>query len=177
MDPEIEINSMNKTINKPDVSVLSKEICQAIDHWLGKYPKDQKQSALLAALTLVQDENGGFLTEPLLDGVADYLQIPRIAAYEAATFYSMYDLQVVGKYKISVCDNISCQLRDAQKIITHLQDRLNVKVGETTADGKFTLRRVECLAACVNAPMMQIGNHYYEDLTPEKVDKIIDNLD
>lgn len=158
-------------------ATLSANARTKIDRWLQKYPEDQKQSALLAALRIVQDENGGSLSESLLDAVAEYLAIPHIAVYEAATFYTMYDLQTVGKYKINICTNISCKLRGCGKIVKHLQDQLNIKLGETTVDGKFTLREVECLAACANAPMMQIGKTYYEDLTPAKVDEILQQLD
>ncbi|MEE9451244.1 MAG: NADH-quinone oxidoreductase subunit NuoE [Gammaproteobacteria bacterium] len=157
-------------------ATLSQSACDEIDHWLTKYPAEHKQSALLPALTLAQKENGGYLTEALMDAVAAYLALPKITVYEAASFYSMYELKAVGKYKIEVCSNVSCKLCGAEKIINHIQQRLEVKTGETTADGKFTLREVECLAACANAPMMQIGEQYYEDLTPEKVDQILQKL-
>jgi len=164
---------MSETVN----TILSPNARDVIDRCLQKYPEDRRQSALLAALTVVQAENGGYLSEALMDAVAEYLAIPRIAVYEAATFYTLYDLQPVGKYKINVCTNISCKLRGCEEIIKHLQDRLGIQVGETTADSKFTLREVECLAACANAPMMQIGKKYYEDLTPAKVDEILQQLD
>ena len=157
-------------------ATLSQNTRDEIDHWLTKYPAEHKQSALLPALTQVQKENGGYLTETLMDAVAAYLALPKITVYEVASFYSMYELKAVGKYKIEVCSNVSCKLRGAEKIINHLQQNLGIKTGETTADGKFTLREVECLAACANAPMMQIGEQYYEDLTPEKVDKILQKL-
>lgn len=160
-----------------DLCLLSQQAKDEIDRWLLKYPSGQKQSALLAALTIVQDENNGSLTEALMDAVAEYLELPKITVYEVATFYTMFELNPVGKYKIDICTNISCQLCGAAKINEHLQKRLKLKPGETSADRKFTLREVECLAACANAPMMQIGENYYEDLTPEKVDKILDSLD
>lgn len=156
---------------------LSKKVCSEIDHWLAKYPSEQAQSALLPALTAAQEDNGGHLTEALIQEIARYLNIPDIAAFEAATFYSMYDLKPVGQHKINVCTNVSCMLCGSDKIVNHLEKRLNVRLGETTEDGRFTLRGVECLAACVGAPMMQIDKTYYEHLTPEKVDQILDTLE
>lgn len=156
--------------------LLSQEIRNEIDQWLKKYPDDQKQSAVMTALRLVQDKHG-WLSNELMDAVADYLEMPKIAVYEVATFYSMYDLKPVGKHKICVCTNISCMLRGSEKITDHLKEKLNIKLGETTEDGKFTLKEVECLGACVGAPMMQIGNQYYEHLTPEKVDEILETLE
>jgi NADH-quinone oxidoreductase subunit E len=148
-----------------------------IDQWLAKYPKDQKQSAVMSALRIVQDQNGGWLTESLMDAVAEYLDMPAIAVYEVATFYSMYELKPVGRHKICVCTNISCMLCGSDGIVGHLKKKLDIDFGETTADGKFSLKEVECLAACVEAPMMQIGNDYYGDLSPDKIDKILDGLD
>jgi len=147
-----------------------------IDQWIAKYPSDQKQSAVMQALSIVQAENSGSLTTELMDAVADYLEMPKIAVYEVATFYSMYELKPIGKYKIEVCTNISCGLCDADKILKHLEHRLGVAVGETTSDNKITLREAECLGACVHAPVMQIGKNYYEKLTPEKVDEILEQL-
>lgn len=156
---------------------LSESVRQKIDEWLHKFPQDQKQSALLYGLRVAQEENKGWLTEKLMDAVADYLQIPRIQAYEVASFYSMYNLKPVGRHKIDVCTNISCMLRGSEKIISHFRDRLGIEVGETTADEQITLHAVECLAACCNAPVMQVNDQqFYEDLTPEKVDKILLDL-
>lgn len=159
----------------PDL--LSKETRAKIDHWLTKYPADQKQSAVIPALTIVQEENNGSLTTELMDAVAHYLGMPKIAVYEVASFYSMFELKPVGKHKICVCTNVSCMLSGSHKIVDHLKKRLNIKFGEITADGKFSLKEVECLAACGGAPMMQIGREYYENLTPEKIDMILDSLD
>lgn len=154
-------------------NLLSQSVKTEIDHWLQKYPKEQRQSALLSALMLVQEENKGWLTTDLMDAVADYLRIPRIAAYEVANFYSLYDLEPVGKNKIYLCNNISCMLRGSNQIAKHLQDRLQIDFEQTTKDGKFTLKHAECLAACAGAPMMQVNKTYYENLTPEKVDEIL----
>lgn len=149
-----------------------------IDEWVKKFPLERKQSALLQALMFVQQDNGGWLNEPAMNAVADYLSLPRIAVYEVATFYDMYDLKPVGQTKIDICTNISCKLCGCGEIMKQVENRLGIKAGETTPDGKFTLKGVECLAACVNAPVMQINDiHYVENLTTEKVDAIMDKLE
>jgi NADH-quinone oxidoreductase subunit E len=158
--------------------LLSAHIREEIDHWLAKYPTDRKQSAVLAALREVQHDNGGYLTTELLDAVADYLEIPVIAVYEVASFYSMFELKPVGRHSISVCTNVSCMLRGSDEIVRHVQSKLGIKIGESTPDGKFYLKQEEeCLAACAFAPMMQVDHVYYENLTPEKVDQILDSLE
>jgi len=158
--------------------LISKSVRKEIDRWLKKYPPDKKQSAVLTALHLVQAQNDGWLTEELMDAVADYLDMSPIAVYEVATFYSMYNLKPVGKHKIAVCTNISCMLCGSNKIVTHLEKRLGVKLGQTTSDGRYTLESAECLAVCGGAPMLQIDDNVcYENLTPEKVDAILDELD
>lgn len=164
-------------MTKTNYTSLSTYARTEIDRWLMRYPSDQKRSGVMQALTIVQEENGGWLTEPLMDAVADYLGLPRIAVYEVATFYTMYNLKPVGRHIINVCTNISCMLNGSQKIVDHLKKRLEINSNETTPDGKFTLREVECLAACAAAPMCQIGKKYYENLTPEKVDAIIAELE
>jgi NADH-quinone oxidoreductase subunit E len=156
--------------------LLSSAVRAEIDQWVAKYPPDQKQSAVMAALRIVQDANGGSLNIELMDAVAAYLDMPPMAVYEVATFYSMYELKPVGKHKVCVCTNISCMLRGSEEIVDHLEKKLGVKLGETTADGKVTLKEVECLGACTGAPMLQIGNTYHEHLTPEKVDEILKGL-
>jgi NADH-quinone oxidoreductase subunit E len=148
-----------------------------IDRWIAKYPPEQRQSAVMAALRIVQDQNGGWLTNELMDAVAEYLGMPAISVYEVATFYSMYELEPVGRHKICVCTNISCMLCGSDQIVSHLENKLGIKLGETTPDKRYTLKEVECLGACCGAPMFQIGNSYYEDLTPEKVDEILAKLD
>lgn len=167
----------NNTRQTEVMNMISDESRAEIDRWIEKYPPDQKRSAVMAALRIVQDQNNGFLTTDLMDSVAEYLAMPPVAVYEVATFYSMYELQPVGKHKICVCTNISCMLCGSDTIVGHLSNRLGIGLGETTADGRFTLKEVECLGACVEAPMFQIGDTYYGDLTPEKIDKILDNLD
>lgn len=156
--------------------VLSAEIKADIEKWIAKYPPERRQSAILPALTRVQEQNQGYLSQELIDAVADYLNMSRVTAYEVATFYSLYELKPVGRHKIGVCTNISCMLSGCDKIVKHLKARLNINFGETTADGQFTLKEVECLGACANAPVVVIGQRYYEALTPKKVDAILDNL-
>lgn len=155
-------------------TILSESARHQIDEWLKKYPPNHKRSAVLWALRVVQDENGGWLTNELMDAVADYLEMPHIAVYEAATFYSMFDLKPVGRHKILFCTNISCMLAGCEPIAEHLKQRLSINFGETTLDGRFTLKEVECMAACAAAPMMQVDQDYHVNLTPEKVDEILD---
>lgn len=159
-------------------TLLSDHACAEIDHWLSKYPPEQKRSAVLAALREVQHENGGYLTTELMDAVADYLGLPPIAVYEVASFYSMLEMGPVGRHSISVCTNISCMLRGGDDIVAHIERKLGIKTGESTPDGRFYLKREEeCLAACCGAPMMMVDHKYYEDLTPEKVNEILDCLE
>lgn len=156
--------------------MLSKESLAKIDLEVAKYPPEHKQSAVIAALHIAQDEHG-WLSVPLMDYVADLLGMRPIQVYEVASFYSMYDLKPVGRHKISVCTNISCLLRGSDDIVAHLKGRLGIGFGETTADGRFTLKEVECLAACGGAPMCQVGKTYYENLTPERIDEILAGLE
>lgn len=164
----MSVNSEN-----PLHALLSKKAIGEIDHWISKYPSDCKQSAVMSALMIAQDELG-YLTTELMDAVAAYLEMPNIAVYEVASFYSMYKLEKQGRHQINVCTNISCLLRDSDKVVKHLEKKLKIKMGETTNDGRFTLRSVECLGACVNAPMMQVDKDYHENLTAEKIDAVLD---
>jgi NADH-quinone oxidoreductase subunit E len=166
---------MNGKDSKP--GLISAHARGEIDAWIAKYPPEQKRSALLSALTVVQEENGGWLSTELMDAVAEYLELPTIAVYEVASFYSMYELEPVGRHKVSVCNNISCMLGGADAIIRHIERKYGVKLGGTSADGRFTLKREEeCLAACAGAPMMAVDGHYHENLTPEKVDAVLGAL-
>ena len=159
-------------------SILSKKTRKEIDIWLKKYPTDKKQSAVLAALREVQHDNNGYLTTELMDAVADYLDMAKIAVYEVASFYSMFETKPVGKRSISICNNISCMLMGAENIVEHVENKLGIKTGESTKDGKFFLKcEEECLAACCGGPMMMIDHIYYENLTTEKVDEILESLD
>ena len=155
--------------------MLSELSIQEIEHELAKYPADRRQSALMAALRIAQDEHG-WLSNELIEYVANLIQVPAVRAYEVASFYSMYELKPVGKHKICVCTNISCMLRGSDEVVDHLKSRLGVGLGETTEDGKITLKEVECLAACAGAPMMQVNRDYHENLTPERIDEILDGL-
>lgn len=161
---------------KRRTDLLTAAVREGIDKWVAKYPPEQKKSAVMAALRLVQEEQG-WLSNEMMDAVADYLNMESISVYEVATFYSMYDLQPVGRHKISVCTNISCMLCGSAELMAYLEKKLGIKRGESTADGKFHLKEVECLAACAGAPMFQIDKTYYEHLTPEKVDAILDSLE
>lgn len=157
---------------------LSAHARELIDKELAKFPSDQKRSAVLAALRIVQHESGGFLTTPLMDAVAEYLELPAIAVYEVATFYSMFELKPVGRHTVSICTNISCMLMGSDSIVDHIQQKLGIALGQTTPDGRIYLKvEEECLAACTGGPMMQVDHKYYEALTPAKVDEILDALD
>ena len=156
--------------------MLSAESLAMIDKEVAKYPPEQKGSAVMAALRIAQEEHG-WLSVPLMDYVAELLSLRPIRVYEVASFYSMYDLKPVGKHKISVCTNISCMLCGSDGVVAHLEKKLGIKMGETTKDGRFTLKEVECLAACGGAPMFQIGKTYYENLTPDKIDQVLAALD
>ncbi len=163
-----------KEANNELINAASRE---AIDIWVAKYPADQKQSAVMSALRIVQDQNGGWLTTELMDAVALYLDMDKIHVYEVATFYSMYEHKPVGKHKVCVCTNIACMVCGSGVIVDHLEEKLNIKLGETTEDNRITLKEVECLGACSGAPMIQIGENYYENLDAEKIDSILDGLE
>ena len=157
---------------------LSKQVCREIDHWVAKFPKGRQRSAVISALQAVQHENQGFLTQDLMDAVAEHLDLPPIQVYEVATFYSMFETDPVGRHCISVCTNISCMLRGSDEIVAYLEKKLDVKLGESTEDGKFYLKQEEeCLAACCGAPMMMVNHDYHENLTPQKIDEILEQLD
>ncbi len=157
---------------------LSEHVREEIDHWVAKFPDGRHRSAIIGALQAVQHENKGYLTPELMDAVAAYLDLPKIQVYEVATFYSMFETEPVGRHCVSVCTNISCMLRGSDEIVEHLERKFGIKLGESTPDGKIFLKREEeCLAACCGAPMMMVDHIYHENLTPEKVDKVLDTLD
>jgi len=156
--------------------MLSKEAIQKIEYELTKYPADQRRAAVMSALRIVQTERG-WLSKESITEVATHLRIPEIAAMEVATFYNMYELSPVGKYKITVCTNISCMLREADVIVDHLQEKLGIGFNEVTADGKFCLKEGECMGCCGGAPLLHVNNtQMHEFLTPEKVDEILKEL-
>ncbi len=146
---------------------------KSIDDWIVKYPAEEKQSAVMSALTIVQEENG-YLTSEAMDAVADYLGMSPISVYEVASFYTMYRLKPAGRHSIGICSSISCRLKGYTSVVNHLETRLGIKLGETTSDERFSMRAVECLGACVHAPMMQIDKDYHEYLTPEKIDVVLE---
>ena len=154
---------------------LSQHVREEIDHWLTKFPADRKRSAVIAALHAVQHEHG-HLTQEAMDEVAAYLGLPPIQVYEVASFYSMFETSPCGRHHISVCTNISCMLRGGQELLAHVERRLGVKAGDSTPDGRFFIKREEeCLAACTGAPMMMVNHVYFENLTPEAVDRVLDD--
>lgn len=158
--------------------LLSEHTRQEIDHWVAKFPPDRRRSAVIAALRATQHQNKGYLTAELMDAVAGYLGLPSIQVYEVATFYSMFETRPVGRVHVSVCTNISCMLCGSDKIVEAVERHLGIKVGESTPDGKFFLKREEeCLAACNNAPMMMVDHVYHENLTPALAVKVLDSVD
>jgi len=156
--------------------LFSASIRQQLDSWISKYPPGQAQSAVIPALHILQDAHEGWLSEGLMRALAEYLDIPVISVFEVATFYTMFELKPVGQHKISLCTNISCQLCGSEDIANHIQKKLGVGFGQTTADGKFTLKEVECLGACVGAPMLLLDREYHEHLTVEKIDTLLDGV-
>ena len=153
---------------------FSQEKLNKVNEIISHYPQGKQKSALLPVLHLAQEEFGGWLDTPVMDYVASLLNIEPIEVYEVATFYSMYNLKPVGKYLFEVCHTGPCMINGSDNIIDYIKQKLNIKVGETTTDGLFTLKTVECLGACGYAPMMQLGNNYREHLTKEKVDVIVE---
>lgn len=164
---------MSVKTEKKLTSLLSKNAIKQIDHEISHYPCDQKQSAVMKALAIAQQECN-HLTQELMDAVADYLDMPAIAVYEVATFYTMYEHEPVGKNVIHVCRSISCHLRGSDKILENLESHLGIQCNETTSDGRFTLKQAECLGACIHAPMMLINKDYHENLSTEKLAQIIE---
>ena len=157
---------------------LSENIKEKIDTWTAKFPIGKQRSAIIGSLHAVQEHNQGYLTPELMDAVADYLDLPRIYVYEVATFYSMFQTEPVGRNEIAICTNISCMLSGSDVIVQHIEDRLNIKLGESTKDGNIFLKREEeCLAACTGAPMMMVNHQYIENLDIEKVNEILDKLE
>ena len=150
------------------------ETLQKIEEIKARYPQGKQKSAVIPVLHLAQVENNGWLSIPVMDKVAELIGITPIEVYEVATFYSMYNLKPVGKYVLEVCRTGPCCTRGAEDTIAHIEKNIGCKVGETSADGVFTLKTVDCLGACGYAPMMQIGDYFHEHLTNEKVDEILD---
>lgn len=152
------------------------DVLTLVNKIIKRYPEGKQKSALLPVLHLAQSEFDGWLSPEVMDYVASLLSIKPIEVYEVATFYSMFNLKPVGKNLLEVCRTGPCWLRGAEDMVAHIEGKLNIKVGETSADGNFTLKTVECLGSCGSAPMLQCGADYYENLTEEKIDVLIDKL-
>lgn len=170
--PTYYTNQVEKT---DEAASFSPAVLEEMDAHLAKYPPERKRSALIPLLFVVQRERG-YLDNPGVNFLANYLELEVTDVWETATFYSMFNLHKIGKHHIQVCKTLSCRIMGEEEITQHICNRLGIHAGETTEDGKFTVTRVECLGSCGTAPMMQIGFDYYEDLTTEKVDKILDSL-
>ncbi len=170
------MSATNDTLEQPTSFAFTKENLAEANRIIAKYPEGRQASAVLPLLHLAQRQNDGWLSLAALDYMADLLGMPPMRMYEVATFYTMYNLKPVGRHHIEVCTNISCWLRGSGEIVDACRRKLGVGLGETTEDGLFTLSEAECLGACVNAPMMQIGDDYFEDLTAETTEVIIDKL-
>lgn len=159
-------------------SLLSEHARQEIDLWRAKFPEGRQRSAVIAALHAAQHDNKGFLTREVMEAVADYLELPPIQVFEVAAFYSMFETRPVGRNSISVCTNISCMLCGGETMLAHVERKLGIKAGESTSDGKFYLKvEEECLAACTGAPMMMVNHKFHENLTPAKIDEILDAVE
>jgi NADH-quinone oxidoreductase subunit E len=166
---------MHKNVFMNEIKEIkfSDDALKVVQSLIARYPQGKQKSALLPVLHLAQSEFDGWLSVPVMDYVASLLNIQNIEVYEVASFYSMFNLKPVGNCLIEVCRTSSCWLRGAEDIVHHIEKKLHIKDGETTADGKFTLKTVECLGSCGTAPMLQIGESFYENLTLEKVDNIL----
>ncbi len=159
------------------VAALAAHTREEIDRWVARFPPGRQRSAVLSALRAAQEQNHGHLTTPLMDAVAAYLQLPPIQVYEVASFYSMFETRPCGRHHVSICTNVSCMLRGAEELVAHVERRLGIRLGESTADGRIFLKQEEeCLAACTGAPMMMVDHVYHENLTADQVDRILDEL-
>jgi NADH-quinone oxidoreductase subunit E len=162
----------------PLTGLLTEETRATIDGWVARFPEDRKRSAVIQSLMAAQEQNGGYLTKELVEAVAAYLDLPPVWAAEVASFYSMFHNQPVGRNTVNICTNISCWLNGAEDLVAHAEQKLGCKMGGTTEDGRVTLvREEECLAACCGAPMMMVDHEYFENLTPDRVDEILDGLE
>lgn len=158
--------------------VISEHVREVMDHWKTRFPEGRQRSAIIAALHAVQHENQGWLKPEQMNAVAEYLGLPSIYVYEVATFYSMFQTKPVGRHNVAICTNISCMLRGADDVVAHVEKKLGIRLGESTADGRIYLKKEEeCLAACCGAPMMMVDHKYHENLTLDQVDEILDGLE
>ena len=179
-DPETVATSDGKAFTPgdgPAVALLTAHTRHELNDWIARFPAGRQRSATLSALRFAQEQNDGFLTPQLMDAVAEYLRLPSIQVYEVASFYSMFETHPCGRHHVSVCTNISCWLNGAEDILAHCERKLGIKVGESTPDRRIFLKQEEeCLAACTGAPMMMVDHQFHEHLTPERVDRILDDL-
>ena len=179
-DPETVATSDGKAFTPgdgPAVALLTAHTRHEINDWIARFPAGRQRSATLSALRFAQEQNDGFLTPQLMDAVAEYLRLPSIQVYEVASFYSMFETHPCGRHHVSVCTNISCWLNGAEDILAHCERKLGIKVGESTPDRRIFLKQEEeCLAACTGAPLMMVDHQFHEHLTPERVDRILDDL-
>lgn len=164
------------TVIQPDEFAFTAENAETASAMIAKYPEGWQDSAVMPLLDLAQRQNDGWLPRAAMDTVADMLGMAPIRVYEVATFYTMYNLVPVGKHHVQVCTNLPCWLRGSDGVVGACKKTLGIEMGETSDDGQFTLSQAECLGACVNAPMMQIGDDYYEDLDPESTQAILEKL-
>ena len=173
------MNAVPSDVTLPEPStVLNAHSIEEIEEWMSRFPEDQKASAVLGALSIAQHQNQGWLSTELMDAVAAKLEMPPIAVYEVASFYSMFETEPVGRHCVAICTNISCMLMGSDRIVEHVERKFGIRLGESTPDGRIYLKvEEECLAACAGGPMMQVNHVYHTDLTPEKVDFILDELD
>lgn len=159
------------------MKTLTSDIKNKISSFKDKFPEGRQRSAIIEALHLVQHKNEGYLTPELLGEVAEVLDVPAMYVYEVATFYSMFSTKPVGRNNVAICTNISCMLRGADAVVDYVEKKLEIKIGKSTSDGRIYLKKEEeCLAACCGAPMMMVNHEYHENLTPEKIDEILDKL-
>jgi NADH-quinone oxidoreductase subunit E len=159
------------------LSLLSEQTRAEIDHWVAKFPPGRQRSACIAALRAAQEQNRGYLTPDLMDAVAEHLKLPPIQVYEVASFYSMFETHPCGRHHVSICTNISCMLNGAEELVAHAEKKLGIGLNESTPDGRIFLKREEeCLAACNGAPMLMVDHVFHENLTPERLEQILDEL-
>ncbi|QCU89764.1 complex I 24 kDa subunit family protein [Thiomicrorhabdus sediminis] len=164
---------MSSTVTNT-ANFIQGEVKARIDKWIANYPADQKKSATMPALRIVQECHHGYLTTDLMDQIAEYLEITPMEVYEVATFYGNYEHEPVGEIKLCVCNSISCMLRGRDEILAAIEKKIGIKPGEMTEDGRFSVKMVECLGACGGAPMMQVGKVYHENLTPENITDLLE---
>ncbi len=159
------------------VALLSAHTRAEIDRWVAKFPPGRQRSACIAALRAAQEQNDGHLSSELMDAVAQYLSLPPIQVYEVASFYSMFEIHPCGRHHVSICTNISCMLNGAEALVRHAEQKLGIKLNESTPDGRIFLKQEEeCLAACTGAPMLMVDHVFHEHLTAEKLERILDEL-